>query len=53
MAADADAISLEHTLEMYRALPNAQLAVVPNASHNLVNEHVGLVSELALTFLRG
>lgn len=30
---------LEHTVELYQALPDAALAIVPNASHLLLHEH--------------
>jgi pimeloyl-ACP methyl ester carboxylesterase len=38
MVGDDDLVSLEHTLVLYRGLPNAQLAVIPNASHLLLLE---------------
>lgn len=33
MSGDMDLISLEHTLQIYNSLPNANLAVLPNATH--------------------
>jgi pimeloyl-ACP methyl ester carboxylesterase len=42
---DRDIVTLEHAVEMFRAIPRAQLCVVPNAEHGaLPGEHV-------LTFL--
>ncbi|WP_327143117.1 alpha/beta fold hydrolase [Nocardia sp. NBC_01327] len=38
MASDDDSVSLEHTLALYRAIPNSQLAIVPGTSHLLVME---------------
>ena len=36
-----DLATLDHTLALYRALPAAELAVLPNASHLLLMEHGG------------
>lgn len=52
MAADDDMIRLEHTIELYRSIPGAQLAIVPGASHMLVLEKPDVVSGLILHFLR-
>ena len=38
LAADDDAMSLEHTIALYRAIPNSELAIVPGTSHVLVME---------------
>jgi pimeloyl-ACP methyl ester carboxylesterase len=47
MAGDADLIPLSHTASLFAALPTAQLAIVPDASHELPMEHpaevVGLI----------
>jgi pimeloyl-ACP methyl ester carboxylesterase len=51
MSGDDDAVSLEHTVEMYRALPQAELAVVPGTSHVLITEKPALVTQLVLDFL--
>ena len=51
MSGDDDAVSLEHTVEMYRSLPDAELAVVPGTSHVLILEKPGLVAQLVLDFL--
>ncbi|MEE6259371.1 alpha/beta fold hydrolase [Plantactinospora sonchi] len=49
MAADDDLVTLEHTLALYRALSNSQLAIVPNTSHLLLDEKpefcAGLIGE--------
>ncbi|GAA5131375.1 alpha/beta fold hydrolase [Pseudonocardia adelaidensis] len=51
MSGDDDAVTLEHTIEMYRSLPRAELAVVPGTSHLLPMEKPALVTRLALDFL--
>lgn len=48
---DDDAISFEHVLDLYRALPQGQLAVVPGASHLVPLEKPDLVNRLLLDFL--
>lgn len=53
MAADDDIGTLEHTLEMYRGLPDAQLAVVSGASHLLLHEKPELCARLITDFLTG
>lgn len=53
LAADDDLVTLEHTLELYRSLPDAQLAVIPGTSHLLLHEKpqlcVGLITEFLAT----
>lgn len=51
MVGDDDMMSLEHTAELYRAIPNAELAVVPGTSHALLMEKPELVNRLMLEFL--
>lgn len=51
MVADDDAVTLEHTIELYRALPGSELAVVPGTSHLLPLEKPGLVNQLILDFV--
>lgn len=53
ISADDDLISLEHTLELYRAIPNSELAVLPGTSHLLVFEKPDLLNRLVLEFLEG
>ncbi len=48
---DRDAISLEHAAAMQRALPVAQLGVVPGATHALPMEKPELTNRLMLDFL--
>jgi len=51
MVGDDDFPTLEHTIALYRAIPNSDLAVVPRASHALPMEKPSLVGQLALDFL--
>ena len=51
MVADDDITTLEHSVDMYRAIPNSELAVVPGTSHFLPQEKPALVNALLLDFL--
>ena len=51
MAADADILRLEHTIELYRAIPDARLSIVPDAGHDLMATRADLVNALILDFL--
>jgi pimeloyl-ACP methyl ester carboxylesterase len=51
MLGDDDIVSLEHNVLLYRALPNAQLAVVPSASHLLLLEKPAVCAQLVSDFL--
>lgn len=53
VAADDDIVTLEHTVELYRALSDGHLAVVPGASHLLLHEHPDLCTRLVRDFLAG
>ena len=48
---DDDLVTMHHVVEMYDALPNAELAVVPGTSHFLTQEKPHLVNALLLDFL--
>ena len=48
---DDDIVTLEHGVAMARAIPDAQLAVVPGASHTVPYEKPMLVTQLFLDFL--
>jgi pimeloyl-ACP methyl ester carboxylesterase len=48
---DDDLVTLTHAVEMYDALPNAELAVVPGTSHFLMQEKPDLVNKLVVDFL--
>jgi pimeloyl-ACP methyl ester carboxylesterase len=51
VAADDDIIRLEHSIELCRSIPDAQLAIVPGTSHMLVMEKPDHVTRLILDFL--
>jgi pimeloyl-ACP methyl ester carboxylesterase len=51
MVADDDEVRLEHAVEMYRSLPNAELAIVPGTSHGLLVEKPGVCNLLIGEFL--
>lgn len=52
LAGDDDQMQWPHLLEMYEALPNAALAVVPRATHGLIVEKPALVADLIRDFHR-
>jgi pimeloyl-ACP methyl ester carboxylesterase len=51
MAGDDDEPRMEHVIELYRGLPDAELAVVPGTSHGLMVEKPGLCHTIILDFL--
>jgi pimeloyl-ACP methyl ester carboxylesterase len=51
VSGDDDGVHLEHTVEMFRSIPDAELAVVPGTSHLLAMEKPVLLTELVLGFL--
>jgi pimeloyl-ACP methyl ester carboxylesterase len=51
MVGDDDIARYEHTIELYDAIPDAQLAVIPGASHLVPIEQADLVNQLVLDFL--
>jgi pimeloyl-ACP methyl ester carboxylesterase len=51
LVGDDDAVELTHTVALYEALPQGQLAVVPGTSHALLLEKPALVNQLVLDFL--
>ena len=51
MFSDDDLMTLTHAVEMYDALPDAELAVVPGTSHFLTQEKPHLVNAILLDFL--
>ena len=51
MAGDADMIRLEHTIELYRAIPDARLCLVPDAGHDLITSKPDIVNVTILDFL--
>jgi pimeloyl-ACP methyl ester carboxylesterase len=51
MFSDDDLMTLAHAVDMYEALPNAELAIVPGTSHYLMQEKPDLVNKIVLDFL--
>ena len=51
MVADDDEVRLEHALAAYRAIPDAELAVIPGTSHGLLVEKPELCNQIIETFL--
>ena len=51
LVGDDDFVPLEHTIELYRAIPNSELAVVPGTSHAHFMEKPSLVNRIVLDFL--
>jgi pimeloyl-ACP methyl ester carboxylesterase len=51
LIADDDIVTVEHAASMTRAIPNAELAVVPGTDHALMFEKPDLVNRLILDFL--
>jgi pimeloyl-ACP methyl ester carboxylesterase len=51
VTADDDIVTMEHTLELYRSLREAQLAIVPGTSHLLLHEKPELCTSLITDFL--
>ncbi|GGT15869.1 alpha/beta fold hydrolase [Streptomyces chromofuscus] len=51
LVGDDDLVTLEHTIALYRAIPDAQLAVVPGTSHLAPLEKPGQVNRLILDHL--
>jgi pimeloyl-ACP methyl ester carboxylesterase len=51
LVGDDDAVFLSHTVAMYEALPQGQLAVIPGTSHLVPIEKPALVNQLVLDFL--
>lgn len=51
LAGDHDVIKIDHTMEIYRALPQAQLSVLPNTGHATFEQHPEIVNPMVLNFL--
>ncbi|RZS32823.1 pimeloyl-ACP methyl ester carboxylesterase [Herbihabitans rhizosphaerae] len=51
MSGDDDLVTLEHTIALYRGLPNAQLSIVPETSHLLLFEKPKTCTRIVSDFL--
>jgi pimeloyl-ACP methyl ester carboxylesterase len=52
LVGDDDAVTLEHTIDLYRHIPKSELAVIPGTSHALGMEKPDLVNRIITDFLR-
>ena len=53
LVGDDDMVRLDHTIELYLALPAGRLCIVPGASHLVVHEQPRFVAEVITEFLLG
>ena len=51
MVADDDEVRLEHAVDLYRSLPDAELSVVPGTSHGLLAEKPELCNMVITEFI--
>jgi pimeloyl-ACP methyl ester carboxylesterase len=51
MIGDDDEVKLEHAIELYRSLPDGELAIVPGTSHGLLVEKPTLCNTIMIDFL--
>jgi pimeloyl-ACP methyl ester carboxylesterase len=49
---DDGLVSIEHTVALFRAIPQAELAVIPGASHAVLEEKPELLNHIVLDFLQ-
>jgi pimeloyl-ACP methyl ester carboxylesterase len=52
ISGDHDLIKLEHTVDIFNHLPNANLAVLPNATHGVPYDDPALFNAIVETFLK-
>jgi pimeloyl-ACP methyl ester carboxylesterase len=53
MSGDDDVARLDHTVALYEALPEAQLAIIPGASHGVLKEQTKLCLSIIVRFFLG
>lgn len=51
LAGDRDYVAVRHTVEMFEAIPNARLCIVPGGSHGLLTQQPALTTRVILDFL--
>jgi pimeloyl-ACP methyl ester carboxylesterase len=51
ISGDRDVVTLEHTLAMYRALPNAELCVLPGTGHGTFADRAEWLNPIIVEFL--
>jgi pimeloyl-ACP methyl ester carboxylesterase len=52
LVGDHDLVSIDHTVALFRAIPKAELAVVPGTSHAVLMEKPELLNHIVLDFLQ-
>jgi pimeloyl-ACP methyl ester carboxylesterase len=52
MAADRDVMPLEHTIELFRSIKNAELCIIPGATHFLLSEKHALANAVIFDFIK-
>jgi pimeloyl-ACP methyl ester carboxylesterase len=52
MIGDDDEVRLEHAIQLYRSLPDSELAIIPGTSHGLLVEKPTLCNTLIIDFLK-
>jgi pimeloyl-ACP methyl ester carboxylesterase len=52
MAGDRDGVPAEHTLELFRSIKNAQLCIIPGATHFLLTEKPKATTSAIIEFLQ-
>jgi pimeloyl-ACP methyl ester carboxylesterase len=52
-AGDRDVVRAEHSVEMYRLIPNAQLAIIPGGDHFMLWSSPDKILSVLLPFLDG
>lgn len=50
MSGDDDVVRLQHTVELYESIPDAQLCVLPAATHSVLKEHPKLTGKIISKF---
>ena len=48
---DQDLYTIEHGLEIHKAIKNSQFCVLPNCSHEVFEEKPELISQLTIDFI--
>lgn len=51
ISGDDDVISLKHTNEIYQAIENSRLAIIPGSSHNIDKDQPDLLNKVIRSFL--
>ncbi len=52
IAGDRDMIKIEHTVSLYKSIPNASLFIVPSTSHGAMEENPDIVKPVVSNFMK-